>query len=110
MTKNSGFKRLVRTRMAKTGESYSAALAILRGSNKTSCVCGRADCFTDRQFVCKECSEAYCRYPDVNEDYYRHPTDYSRSGAEYCLGCWLGVGPVSMAQMEASMAQMKAED
>lgn len=98
MTQDSDFKKIVRARVSKTGESYTAARAVLLADHWCDRCFDRGGC-NNR---CVRCGEQYCQVPDVPEDYFRHPTDYSRGSLEYCLACWLGIGPIDIAEWDAN--------
>lgn len=43
---------------------------------------------------CKECGQDYSPDDYVSQkQYWDFPTDYQHGSKEYCLACWLGVGP-----------------
>jgi hypothetical protein len=82
MTAQNDFKKLVRDRMAKTGESYTSARAALflkSGGHRK----------------CKTCGSLYS--PDEAASSWPHYFDapylYSQGVNDHCLACWLGVGP-----------------
>ena len=81
MTANKDFKKLVRDRMVKTGESYASARAALFIKN------GHCKCAT--------CGSLYS--PDEaaasSPQYFEAPYLYSQGVKDHCLACWLGVGP-----------------
>ena len=93
MTQKRDFKKLVRARMAKTGERYAAAHAMLA----RRCVCGEDDCSSDRERRCEECDELYCEF--VSDFYLEFPINYARGRTQYCLACWLCVGPNDIAPL-----------
>jgi hypothetical protein len=54
----------------------------------------------DGRRACAECGRAYdveeqCEAGWVHMDW---PTDYAGGCGRYCLGCWLGAGPASLAE------------
>jgi len=83
MTMKRGFKKVVRTRMLATGESYSVARAKILSSDKVRCV---------------ECGQYYTEGDEVDSQYYDSPYDYWKGCHQYCLACWLGVGPKDIAR------------
>jgi hypothetical protein len=44
---------------------------------------------------CKECQESYtiANFRESSPSYFEHPSGYEKGCDEYCLKCWLGVGP-----------------
>lgn len=57
--------------------------------------------------TCQECGAAYDPGGEPSA-YYPMPYDYEHGAATYCLGCWLGCGPVSM--MEAEDAEKRCAE
>lgn len=54
--------------------------------------------------ICRECRASYF-VPDLGESGYAYispPHDYGRGREEYCLACWLGVGPTGQLQTDRS--------
>lgn len=47
------------------------------------------------QRTCNECHRKYtiAEFRDSGTNYFAHPYNYGRGCKEYCLACWLGVGP-----------------
>jgi hypothetical protein len=81
MTAKKDFKQLVRDRMAKTGESYTAARAALfiKGGQHKCTVCGSL-------YSPDQAASSWPQYFDA-------PYLYSKGMKDHCLACWLGVGP-----------------
>src|SRR5262245_31212644 len=100
MTQERDFKKIIRTRMRKTGESYAAARASLLSWRATKC--GQSACSWNCNKRCIRCGEFYCPLPIewLDSEYYRHPTDYSRGSVDHCLACWLGVGPKDIEEWD----------
>lgn len=50
--------------------------------------------------VCRSCEAIYTisKALEGQEDYFRPPHDYVRGCQEYCLACWLGVGPLDIPE------------
>jgi hypothetical protein len=93
------FKEKVRARMKKTGEKYTAARAHLEArSCRCMCMWNRARCALR---ACEECGQIYCQYGELDRagTYEDFPYSYDRGYANFCLTCWLGVGPASMPEI-----------
>ena len=57
--------------------------------------------------VCTACGRTYSR-AEANEEgahYFLAPYNYRWGIDEYCLACWLCVGPNDLAEMEREIAQ-----
>lgn len=52
--------------------------------------------------TCKECGVSYTieQFYQSSESYFDPPYRYSDSCEDYCLACWLGVGPNDFPPME----------
>lgn len=97
MTQEHDFKNVIRARMAKTGERYATARAMLVAGRQRVSRCDQGICRSDCNKRCARCGEFYCQVPDVSPDYFHHPINYPQGSAQYCLACWLGVGPMDVA-------------
>jgi len=56
--------------------------------------------------ICSECGQEYSVEETLSTipGYWDHPYNYSQGSAQYCLGCWLGVGPKDIAKMDNEYA------
>jgi hypothetical protein len=43
---------------------------------------------------CQKCRRPYLE--DTDTVYFEPPLDYGRAHSQYCLACWLGVGPTQV--------------
>src|SRR5262245_19972015 len=53
-----------------------------------------------RRRVCRSCEAIYTIIEALEnqKDYFQQPYDYLRGCQEYCLACWLGVGPLDIPE------------
>lgn len=58
--------------------------------------------------VCETCGHTY-QVDDLADTHMDPPDDYARGFYRYCLGCWLGVGPNDIAEMEREARQSPTE-
>ena len=61
--------------------------------------------------ICSECGQEYSveEILDTSPGYWDHPYNYAEGSAQYCLACWLGVGPKDIAKMDLDSARHSKE-
>lgn len=60
---------------------------------------------------CKECGTLYSieETYEHSQIYFDGPENYSSGCSEYCLACWLGVGPNDVEKMDREFEKMEKD-